>query len=436
MTTFTGLPGSDILPGLLGALLALGDDEFYGYDGDDLLIGFLGDDTFEGGAGADIIIGGVLDVNLLARTAAVSAAGEDTATYAASAQGVTVDLGTTVGIDLDLLGTGISVGVIDVTLGEGGDAAGDILIGISHLAGSAHADRLAGNDGNNRIFGGDGADSLAGGGGSDKLVGQDGADTIDGGDGQDRITAGDGADLLFGGAHADVIEGNAGFDLLYGGSGNDLLDGGVGADTMHGGTGDDIYHVNSRGDLVIEAAGEGTDLISSTVTVNLATLAAEVEDLELDTAGGAINGLGNDLDNAITGNLDDNILRGGGGGDTLTGRGGVDRLYGDSGQDVLDGGIDDDTLDGGGGDDLLTGGAGGDTFVFAGQSGQDIVTDFDTAADVIDLSGIPAIGSFASLVETWLSEDGSGNAVIAIGARMVTLLGVGAGDLAADDFLF
>ena len=103
---------------------------------------------------------------------------------------------------------------------------------------------------------------------------------------------------------------------------------------------------------------------------------------------------------------------------------------------MLDGGIDDDTLDGGGGDDLLTGGAGGDTFVFAGQSGQDIVTDFDTAADVIDLSGIPAIGSFASLVETWLSEDGSGNAVIAIGARMVTLLGVGAGDLAADDFLF
>lgn len=436
MTTFTGSTGSDILPGLLGALLALGDDEFHGYGGDDLLIGFLGDDTFEGGAGADIIIGGLLDVNLLAGTAVVSAAGEDTATYATSSQGVTVDLGTTVAIDLDLLNTGISVGVIDVTLGHGGDAEGDILIGISHLAGSDFADTLTGNQGNNRIFGGDGADILSGGEGSDKLVGQDGADTIYGGDGKDRITAGNGADVIYGGAHADVIEGNAGFDILYGGAASDILDGGVGADTMYGGTGHDTYYVNSRGDQVIEEAGEGIDMIYSTVTVNLATLSAHVENLELDNAGYAINGLGNDLDNSITGNIYDNVLRGGNGSDTLSGRGGTDRLYGDGGHDVLDGGIGNDTLDGGAGNDTLTGGAGSDTFVFAGQSGQDTVTDFDLADDVIDLSGIPAIGSFANLVDTCLSENGGGDAIITIGARSITLLAVGADDLSADDFLF
>ena len=52
---------------------------------------------------------------------------------------------------------------------SGGDAKGDILVGIESLSGSAHADRLAGNSARN---------TLAGGKGDDLLLGLSGADTF------------------------------------------------------------------------------------------------------------------------------------------------------------------------------------------------------------------------------------------------------------------
>ena len=90
MTTFTGTAGTDILPGVLGTLAALGDDHFFGLGGDDLLVGYTGDDTFEGGAGADLMIGGILDIGLLG--AEITLSGENTADYASSSAGVVVDL--------------------------------------------------------------------------------------------------------------------------------------------------------------------------------------------------------------------------------------------------------------------------------------------------------------------------------------------------------
>ena len=47
---------------------------------------------------------------------------------------------------------------------SGGDAAGDILIEIENLTGSAHGDSLTGNSLSNVLTGGDGADTLIGGG--------------------------------------------------------------------------------------------------------------------------------------------------------------------------------------------------------------------------------------------------------------------------------
>ncbi|HEX8655486.1 MAG TPA: hypothetical protein VF693_09720, partial [Allosphingosinicella sp.] len=74
-------------------------------------------------------------------------------------------------------------------------------------------------------------------------------------------------DVLAGNAGDDILFGLAGDDALRGNNGRDTLDGGSGADTMTGGAGDDLYFVDDLGDVVIEAAGEGTDEVRTALTV-------------------------------------------------------------------------------------------------------------------------------------------------------------------------
>jgi serralysin len=92
-----------------------------------------------------------------------------------------------------------------------------------------------------------------------------------------------------------------------------------------------------------------------------------------------------------------NILDGNSGNDTLDGRDGDDTLLGSSGNDSLLGGLGADTLTGGGGRDSLFGGDDADVFKFnstgesnVGRSGRDVVTDFVSGEDVIDLFSIDA----------------------------------------------
>ncbi|MFC2970460.1 M10 family metallopeptidase C-terminal domain-containing protein [Acidimangrovimonas pyrenivorans] len=92
---------------------------------------------------------------------------------------------------------------------------------------------------------------------------------------------------------------------------------------------------------------------------------------------------------------------GGAGADTLTGGAGADLLAGGAGDDRLVGQGGDDILVGGAGSDTLTGGAGADTFVFAGDGGRDVVTDFTAGEDRLDLSQLPMFYDPARLqVET------------------------------------
>jgi Ca2+-binding RTX toxin-like protein len=99
---------------------------------------------------------------------------------------------------------------------------------------------------------------------------------------------------------------------------------------MLGGSGDDTYTVDNLGDVVIEAGGEGTDTVKSTISY---ALGDNVENLIL--LGSAVSGTGNALANAITGNAAANILNGGAGDDVLAGGLGNDTYVVDSAGDTV-----------------------------------------------------------------------------------------------------
>ena len=110
----------------------------------------------------------------------------------------------------------------------------------------------------------------------------------------------------------------------------DTLVGTAGADQMRGLAGNDTYVVNNPGDVVVELAKGGTDLVNSSISY---TLGANVENLTL-TGSSAINGTGNKLDNVIMGNGAANVLKGDAGNDTLNGGAGADSLIGGAGNDT------------------------------------------------------------------------------------------------------
>lgn len=177
---------------------------------------------------------------------------------------------------------------------------------------------------------------------------------------------------ILGTSSADSLTGTAARDALYGYAGSDLINGGAGADFMYGGTGNDIYTVDDSDDLVVEMAGEGNDLVKTSVNHRLAN---NIERLTM-TGSSSIYGFGNDLDNTITGNNANNELGGGDGNDTLIGNGGNDDLYGDDGND---------TLNGGGGSDYMVGGEGNDTF-FVSSTGDEVDEWEDEGTDTVKSS--------------------------------------------------
>lgn len=147
------------------------------------------------------------------------------------------------------------------------------------------------------------------------------------------------ADTIVTGGGADSIDGAGGNDTINSGNGNDTIIGGAGVDSMIGGAGNDVYYVDDSADIIVEASGQGTDVVNSTVDY---VLSADIENLTL-TGSTNINGTGNAVVNTITGNSGNNSLFGDGANDSLVGGAGHDTLDGGTGNDTMRGGLGDDT---------------------------------------------------------------------------------------------
>ncbi|MFL6853709.1 MAG: S8 family serine peptidase [Sphingomicrobium sp.] len=278
LSDINGTAGNDTLDG------SSGDDRIFGNDGNDRLRGKAGADRLDGGNGVDV------------------------ADYAASAAGVSVNLAT--------------------GQAQNGDAAGDTLVSVENIDGSALADTLTGDASANR---------------------------------------------------------------LSGGAGNDLLDGGAGADALLGGTGDDTYYVDSTSDVITENVAEGTDTLVSSVSLTLVANVENLVLGGSAAINGTGNSLantlvGNGAANILDGASGDDFLQGFAGNDTLYGQAGNDRLEGGDGADLLIGGAGRDTLVGGIGRDRFDLDLAGDSAVGSG----DQILDFGAGSDWIDLSTMDA----------------------------------------------
>ncbi len=253
--------------------------------------------------------------------------------------------------------------------------------------------------------------------------------------GDDAIAGSSLDDTIHGVTGNDVITGRRGKDFLFGDAGDDTLIGGSNdADRLLGGVGDDTFIISDARHSVIEAVGEGRDLVVANVSYTL-DASSEVETLQAAATAKTINLTGSDTANTILGNDGKNVLFGQGGDDSIAGGAGKDTIEGGHGADQLFGGdgfdqvsyahsadavivrldehygyagdalgdliaefeevrgsrwsdqITGDTADnrllGDGGDDLLVGGGGNDTLI--GGRGDDSLVGGD-GGDLLDYS--------------------------------------------------
>lgn len=372
-----GLGGDDAInTGILG-----GTDSFYGGDGDDTFNLSDHNAAIEGGIGFDQLyfIAGSGAAGISLNFSGLLSTGS--ATF--GGRGIT-------GVERIPL---LTLTNHDDSLIIGGDYIFPTLI--TTLGGN---DIVIGGSGIDSIFGQDGADYLVGGASNDLLYGGTGlANALQGGTGDDSYYvdaagdsiiefASDGEDTVFASLSGFVLPGNvenleltAGvqsfgignalnnrlvgtslYDELFGGAGDDSLFGANplspdkgGPNALLGGTGNDSYHVYTAGDSTIELVGEGQDTVVSYVPVHV--LQANVENLYFSISGD-LTGVGNALDNFISGNT---------GRDSLVGRDGNDRLSGGIGNA--------NELIGGPGDDQYYVSANGDSVVELQGEGYDLI---------------------------------------------------------------
>lgn len=252
-----GLGANDQLYGREGA------DLIDGGDGDDLLFGEAGADQLLGGAGDDVLDGGTGAANTLN-----GGAGHDL--YELRAVG-------------DLVSEGLNGGEDTVRVWFGGGyQMPDNVEHLQHIVGSDLS--VFGNSSNN------------------------------------TINLHSGNDFVYASSGNDFVSGGGGDDTLWGEHGDDSIDGGSGSDNLVGGLGNDIYYISTTGDTITELQFQGTDsiFVASTSYFDIYTLPNHFENLTLlGGLGGRTAGIGNNVNNIMTGSIEYDELYGRAGNDTL-----------------------------------------------------------------------------------------------------------------------
>jgi len=289
------------------------------------------------------------------------------------------------------------------------------------LTGSA-AINGTGNSLNNVLTGNSGANVLTGGAGNDTYIVGTGDTVVENAnEGTDSIQSSitfslpvNVENLTLTGTSSINGTGNDLANTLTGNSGANTLNGGLGADTMIGGAGNDTYVVDNIGDVITENLNQGTDTIQSSITY---TLGSNLENLTL-TGTSAINGTGNELNNAITGNSTANTLTGNAGNDTLNGGTGADTLVGGLGNDTY---VVDNT---------------GDVVTEALNEGTDTVQSsitytLNANVENLTLTGTSAINGTGNILNNTLTGNSAAN-VLAGGLGNDTYV-IGAGDTVVEN---
>ncbi len=405
--TLLGSGGFDFLFGGAGNDTLTGgdaDDQVFGEAGNDRMIWNPGDDTdlFEGGADID--------------TAEVNGGNGDEA-FTATANGTRVrfdrvnpapfslDIGTTENLVLNMNGGNDSFSAT-------GDLAALIKLTVD------------GGAGNDTILGSNGIDILLGGDGNDFIDGQQGNDTAflgagddvfqwDPGDGSDVVEGQDGTDtLLFngsGGAEIFEVSANGGRVRFTRNLGNIVMDlddvesidvnalGSTDIITVNDLSGTDVTEVNidlagtiggttgdAAADTVIVNGTNGGDIIDVVGAGTSASVIGLSARVNITTSEGAndtlvVNGLGgNDGITATT--LPAGVVKltldGGAGDDTILGSQGADNLLGGDGNDFVFGDNGNDLAQLGAGDDVFQWNPGDGNDTIEGQDGTDTMLFF------------------------------------------------------------
>jgi Ca2+-binding RTX toxin-like protein len=340
----------------------------------------------------------------------------------------------------------------------------------SEATGNDLNNRLVGNDWNNLLDGATGADTMLGGAGNDTYVVDNALDVIVDTSGIDTVrsaiswTLDDTIEnLTLTGAAAINGQGNDRDNRLVGNAGRNVLTGGDGDDT----------YVIGLGDMVVERAGQGRDVIEADFT---AALFEHVEVLRL-TGTGDWSGFGNTGANQLFGNDGANYLDGGFGNDYMAGGKGDDIYVFDAsdsideranegfdtvlssvslsigehiervfltgsgnlevtargGDQYLRGNVADNEIDGGAGDDTMEGGRGDDTYVVS-SLGDVVIERWNDGFDTVETElGAYTLGEGIErlVLSSWSGEQsGTGNALnnVLIGNNRANTLIGGAGD--------